>query len=119
MVWWIVLDGFRQKMASEAVQDFIAQLAQRVQATSRFRLILLNYVYPLPFAVEAFVFKDHVRPLDQNEVQMFLSDVHERKHGAEPALQVLQDYVTGVYERLAVYGSIPTSPRTSFYSTWP
>jgi hypothetical protein len=102
-VGWIVLDGFRQKMLSEATQDFISQLAQRVQGTTRFRLILLNYTIRLPLAVEAFVYKDEVRLLDHSEVQAFLSKVHERKHGAEPTPDLLSEYVTGVYERLAQY----------------
>ncbi len=102
-VWWIVLDGFRLKMLSEAMQDFISQLAQRIQDTTRFRLILLNYTHRLPLAVEAFVFKEKVEPIAQSEVQTFLARVHERRHGTEPAEHVLAEYVSAVYERLARY----------------
>jgi len=99
-VWWIVLDGFRQRMPSEATQDFIAQLAQRIQGTSRFRLLLVNYTFRLPLAVEAWVFKDQVKPLDRAEVQEFLGKVHEQKHGAPPPVEKLEEYVTEVYNLL-------------------
>jgi len=100
---WIVLDGFRQKPLSEALQDFIAQLAQRIQGMSHLRLILLNYTYRLPLAVEAFVFKDRVEPIEQGELEVFLSAVYERKHGVPPVASLLSDHVSKVYGRLAEY----------------
>ena len=95
-VWWIVLDGFRQKVPSEATQDFIAQLALRVQETPRFRLILINYTYPLPLEVAGFALTERVSPLEESEVEAFLSRVHVLRHGAEPSRQRLTAYVTGV-----------------------
>jgi hypothetical protein len=98
-VWWIILDGFRQWVPSEAMQDFIAQIAQRIQSTQRFRLILLNYTYRLPFAVEAFTFKEQVRPIEPAEVTAFLSQFHERTRGVRPTPEELTEYVAGVYDR--------------------
>jgi hypothetical protein len=102
-VWWIVLDGFRERMPTEATQEFISQLALRIQRTPQFRLILLNYTYRLPLPVEAFVFKEQVRGPEKSEVQAFLSQVHERKHGSVPTPAELQQYVAGVYDRLMQY----------------
>jgi hypothetical protein len=102
-VWWIVLDGFRDRMPSEETQEFISQLALRIQSTPQFRLILLNYTYRLPLPVEAFVFKEQVRGPDKSEVQAFLSQIHERKHGSVPTPPELQQYVAAVYDRLAQY----------------
>jgi hypothetical protein len=102
-VWWIVLDGFRQKIPSEATQDFIAQLAQRIQGTQRFRLILINYTIRLPLTVGAFVFKDEVHPIEESEVHSFLSKLHERKYGAEPAEELILEHVKGLYKLVAQY----------------
>jgi hypothetical protein len=103
IVWWIVLDGFRQKMPSEEVQDLIAQIAQRVQGTQDHRLILIDYTYPLPVAVSGFMFREKVVPIQKEEVQRFLEQVHRQRYGAAPGDQELTEYVTGVYERLAEY----------------
>jgi hypothetical protein len=102
-VWWIVLDGFRQKMPSEATQEFISQLAQRVQETSRFRLLLVNYAYRLPLKVEAFTYKDRVLPLADTDISSFLEQVHEQRRGAKPEKPQLTDYVDAYEARLAQY----------------
>jgi len=103
IVWWMVLDGFRQKMPSEEVQDLIAQIAQRVQGTQDYRLIVIDYNYPLPVAVSGFMFTERIAPIGRDEVQSFLQQVHQQKHGSLPADQELADYMTGVYEKLAEY----------------
>jgi Effector-associated domain 1 len=102
-VWWIVLDGFRQKMPSEATQEFISQLAQRVQETSRFRLLLVNYAYRLPLKVEAFTYKDRVLPLADTDIATFLEQVHEQRRGAKPEKPQLIEYVDAYEARLAQY----------------
>jgi hypothetical protein len=53
--------------------------------------------------VDAFVFKDKVAPIERAEVENFLSQVHERRHGIKPTGEELSDYVTGVYDRVAQY----------------
>ena len=103
VVWWIILDGFRQRMPSEEVQDLIAQIAQRVQGTQDYRLILIDYTYSLPVAVSGFMFREKVVPIQKEEVQHFLEQVHQQKHGSAPADEELADYVTGVYQKLAEY----------------
>ncbi len=102
-VWWIILDGFRLKIPSEAVHDLISQLAQRVKSTTRYRLVLLNYATQLPLAVVAFGYKDNVQPLVRAEVADYLAKVHERKHGAPPQPPQLDEYVDSVYELRAKY----------------
>jgi hypothetical protein len=96
--WWILLDGFREKVASEGLQDFIAQLAQRIQGTPNYRLILINYSYRLPLAVDAFTLKEQVGPLARADVEHFLAKIHEEKFGAAPSAEQLTEYVDGVYE---------------------
>jgi hypothetical protein len=103
VVWWIVLDGFRQRMPSEEVQDLIAQIAQRVQSTQDYRLILVDYTYSLPVAVSGFMFKEMIAPIQKDEVQHFLKRIHQQKYGSAPEEEKLSDYVTGVYERVAEY----------------
>jgi len=95
--WWILLDGFREHVASEGLQDFIAQLAQRIQGTPNYRLILINYSYRLPLAVDAFCLKEEVVPLTRVDVEQFLATIHERRFGALPAAAQLAEYVDGVY----------------------
>lgn len=95
--WWILLDGFRERMASEGLQDFIAQLAQRIQSTPNYRLILINYTYRLPLAVDAFALKDQVGPLARADVEHFLSKIHQQKFGAAPSAEQLAEYADGVY----------------------
>ncbi|HXA79214.1 MAG TPA: effector-associated domain EAD1-containing protein [Candidatus Acidoferrales bacterium] len=103
MVWWIILDGFRQRMPSEELQDLIAQIAQRTQSTQDYKLILVDYNYALPVAVSGFMFKEKVTPLEKTEVQHFLAQVHQQQHGAPPADDELSEYLSGVYEKLAEY----------------
>jgi len=95
---WILLDGFRERLASEALQDLIAQLAQRIQSTANYRLILINYSYTLPLAVDAFTLKEQVEPLARGDVEHFLGKIHELKFGAPPSAEKLAEYVDGVYE---------------------
>lgn len=97
-VYWIVLDGFRLRIPSEGLQDFIAQLAQRINSTVRFRLVLLNYTCRLPLGVDAFCFKDRVTPIERQEVSTFLAKIHERRHGSPPTPEELADYLAAVYD---------------------
>ena len=102
-VWWIVLDGFRQKIPSEATQDLVAQIAQRVQGTETRRLVLVNFTYRLPLAVDAFAYKETVVAIAADEVEVFLSKIHERKYGSPPTSEALSEYVAGVYEKFDQY----------------
>jgi hypothetical protein len=95
-VWWIILDGFMQKVPSEATRDFIDQLAQRIQARQDFRLLLLNYTYPQPLAVSAFAFKENVEPLGEADLKKHLTLVHTHRYGAEPSPEDLTDYLSDV-----------------------
>jgi len=101
-VWWIVLDGFT-KILSEATQDFIAQLAQRIQSQPTFRMILVDYAYPLPLAVAAFVFKDKVSPIDRSEVEGFIATYFQQKYQVAPTPAQLTEFVDGIYEQLKQY----------------
>jgi hypothetical protein len=102
-VWWIILDGFRQKVPSEATLDFIDQFAQRIQARQDFRLLLLNYTYTLPLAIAGFAFKENVKPLGEADLKDFLSRVHRGRHGSGPRAEELGEYLQGVDERLGQY----------------
>jgi hypothetical protein len=102
-VWWIVLDGFREKLPSEGVQDLIAQLAQRIQGTINFRLILINFTYRLPLGVDAFSFRDKISPIQRQEVEDFLKRVHVQKYNMDPSPVELSDYLAAVYGRLQEY----------------
>ena len=94
-VWWIVLDGFRDQVPSEAIQDFIAQLAQRIKRTKEYRLILVNYDYSLPLAVDGFSFKDAPEPLTGTELETHLFKVHRQYKKENPSAQQLAGYMKG------------------------
>lgn len=100
---WIILDGFRQKVPSEATRDFIDQFAQRIQARQDFRLLLLNYTYTLPLAVSGFAFKENVKPLGETELKSFLSRIHTDRYGAEPSTDQLAEYLQSVGDLLGQY----------------
>ena len=101
-VWWIVLDGFRDQIPSEAIQDFIAQLAQRIQRTQEFRLVLVNYSYSLPLAVDGFSFKEELQPLTPAELETHFISVHRQKHNNNnPSPQQLADYLKGMKDVIA------------------
>jgi hypothetical protein len=102
-VWWLVFDGFRSKIPSEPIQDFIAQLGQRIQQREEFRLILLNYTYPLPLAVAGFTFKDNVKPLTRTELETHFASIHRQKYSANPTPKQLSEYLSGMDDRLAEY----------------
>jgi len=104
-VWWIVLDGFRERVTSEAMQDFIAQLAGRIQQTPRFRLILINYEYPLPLGVQAWAWKENVCRIAKDDVESFLTKLHKINRGAMPTDEELTDYVSVFYEQVAKYST--------------
>jgi hypothetical protein len=91
---WIVLDGFRDQVPSEPIQDFIAQLAQRIQSMQEFRLILLNYTACLPPAVGFFIFKDELTPLTRTELETHFTNVHRQKHRTNPLPEELQEYLS-------------------------
>jgi uncharacterized protein (DUF2267 family) len=95
---WIVLDGFRDRIASESVQDFVAQLAQKIQTTPNYRLILINYTYRLPLTVDAFALKDQVLPIQRQDIEAHLREVHQEKYGHPPTPEQLLEYVEAVYE---------------------
>jgi Effector-associated domain 1 len=99
-VWWIVLDGFRDHVPSEAIQDFIAQLAQRIKRTTEYRLILVNYDYSLPLAVDGFSFKDNLQPLTRAELETHFINVHRRHKKTNPSPQQLADYLKGMDDLL-------------------
>lgn len=99
--WWFVLDGFRLKMPSEALKDFIEQLAIRVKATANYRLILLNYPSPLPLSVAVFLYKDKVERLDRAKVADHLAAIHAQKYGAPPDPPQLTEYLDDVYAQQA------------------
>lgn len=98
LVWWIILDGFRQKAPSEATRDFIDQLAIRIQRREDFRLLLLNYTYTQPVAVSGFAFKENVEPLAEAEMKDYLTRVHRSKYGADPTPEALAVYLGDVNE---------------------
>ncbi|MEN3328140.1 MAG: hypothetical protein V7638_2947 [Acidobacteriota bacterium] len=94
-VWWIVLDGFRDQVPSEAIQDFIAQLAQRIKRTKEYRLILVNYDYSLPLAVDGFSFKDDLEPLTKTELETHIFNVYRQHKNQNPSVQQLAEYMKG------------------------
>jgi len=102
-VWWIILDGFREGVPSEAIQDFIAQLAQRIQSSEEFRLILVNYTSVLPLAVSGFTLKDNLKPLTRTELETHFTNVHRQKHKTNPSPSQLSDYLTGMDDFFAQY----------------
>lgn len=90
---WIVFDGFRDQVPAEAIQDFIAQLAQKIQSMQEFRLILLNYPVSLPLAVGGFIIKDELQPLTRAELETHFTNVHRQKYNANPSPQELAEYL--------------------------
>jgi hypothetical protein len=94
--WWMVLDGFRDRQPSEAIQDFIAQLAQRVQQTEEYRLILANYGCLLPLTVGEFVFTLDLEPLTRTELETHFTNVHRQKNQTNPTAAELSDYLSGM-----------------------
>jgi hypothetical protein len=102
-VWWILLDGFREKLPSEGLQNFISQLAEHVQSTQDYKLILLNYSYDLGLAITAFTYRDKVGLLTRGDIVRFLKKVHLTTHGEEPSKEEIRDYLGGVCDRLNQY----------------
>lgn len=98
---WFVLDGFRLKLPSEPLKDFIEQLALRVKNTAIYRLVLLNYLSPLPLDVAVFLYKDTVKRLDRAEVGGHLTAIHQLKYGVAPDAPQLTEYLDDVYEQHA------------------
>lgn len=95
-VWWIVLDGFRDQIPSEAIQDFIVQLAQRIKRTKEYRLILVNYDYTLPLGVDGFSFKDNLKPLTRAELETHFINVHRQHKKTTPSPQEVAEYLKGM-----------------------
>jgi hypothetical protein len=102
-VWWIILDGFRQKVLSEASRDFIDQLALRIRDRLDFRLLLLNYTYKPALEVWGFAYKENVKPLVEDELKEYLTHVHKSKHGADPTAEKLTEYLSDVNELYEQY----------------
>ena len=102
-VWWIVLDGFRERQPSEAIQDFIAQLAQRIQSTQEFRLILVNYGCVLPLTVGGFSFTQDLEPLTRTELETHFANVHRQKHNTNPSATELSEYLSGMDDFFAQF----------------
>jgi hypothetical protein len=102
-VWWILLDGFRDKHPPESVQEFVSQLAQRVQGAVCFGLILLNYELPLPLNVAGFAAKEKVKPIAKTDVERFLSRMFEETHNRPPTAVEIGDYVAVTYDRHTEY----------------
>jgi hypothetical protein len=104
-IWWVVLDGFDAKVTSEGTRELISQLAQRIQSKPNYRLVLINYYkkYRLPLAVDAFVFRDAVKPIQEKEIELFLSEVHKQRYGKPPTPEKLQEYFVAVDARLTAY----------------
>ena len=100
---WIVLDGFREQLPTEPIQDFIVQLAEKIESMQEFRLVLLNYTVRLPLNVGGFIFKEDLKPLTRTELETHFSLVHKRKHKTDPSLAELSDYLTCMDERFAFY----------------
>jgi hypothetical protein len=95
-VWWIVLDGFRDQIPSEAIQEFIAQLAQRIRRTKEFRLVLLNYASNLPLIVDGLSIKDDVQRLTDTELETHFIKVHRQKYNTNPSPTQLAEYMAGM-----------------------
>jgi hypothetical protein len=100
---WIILDGFREQIPSEAIQDFIVQLAQRIKDTEEFRLILLNYTYSLPLTVGGFSFTDELQPLTPEELEIHFTRVHRQKYNTDPSQKQLADYLAWMNAYLTKY----------------
>lgn len=100
-VWWIILDGFREGVPSEAIQDFVAKLAQLIQSTEEFRLILVNYTCLIPFPV--FTIKDDLEPLTRAELETHFANVHRQKHKTYPSPSKLSEYLSGMDEFFTEY----------------
>lgn len=102
-LWWIILDGFRQKVLSEASRDFINQLALRIQRRQDFRLLLLNYSYPQPPDVSGFAYEEYVKPLVEDDLKDYLTRVHQAKYKVDPTPKELDEYLSDVKETYERY----------------
>jgi len=98
-VWWIILDGFRRKILSEAMKDFIERLAKQIVDRQDFRLLLINYTYELPLDVDYLVLKEKVEPLCPQELEEFVVHMHEIKKGMPPTPEKLAQYLKGIKDQ--------------------
>jgi hypothetical protein len=101
LVRWLILDGFREKLPSPGIQALIDQLAVCIQSTTLFRLILVNYSYPLPLTVLAF--EDGVDPLTNDEIKTALSSIHESCCGQQASEEEAKEYMDEYAARLEEY----------------
>jgi hypothetical protein len=95
-VWWIILDGFRRKLPSEALKDFIERLATQIVDRPDFRLLLINYTYELPIDVDYLVLKEKVEPLCPDELKQFLINIYETRKGMAPSQEKLDQYLKSI-----------------------
>jgi Effector-associated domain 1 len=103
MIRWIVLDGFREKIPSLEVQEFIAQLAVAIQthAHAAFRLVLINYTQLLPLTLRPpFSFVDVVEKITDDEIGLALTEIHGRTFGRPITPEERQKYLVNVQQRL-------------------
>ena len=103
MVRWIVLDGFREKVPSLEVQEFIAQLAASIQSHDAFRLVLINYTQLLPLKVRPFSFADVVEKITDDEIALALTEIHGRIVGRPITPEECQEYLVTVQQRFHQY----------------
>lgn len=97
---WIVLDGFRERVPSEALQDFISRLADMVQKQIRFRLIVIDYKYKLDGAVRVNSLKDTPADISDDAVRSHLAAFHRERTGTEPDDSALNGYMASFQECL-------------------
>jgi hypothetical protein len=70
---WLVFDAFNKVVLSTAVLDLIKELALRVgEQLNRFRLVLVDFVEPLPLDVAPTVRPDRPDPIGAAELGRFL-----------------------------------------------
>jgi hypothetical protein len=101
LVRWLILDGFRERVPSPGIQAFVDQLAVSIQSTTPFRLILVNYTYPLPLTLLSY--EEVVVPLTIDEIKTALSSIHESCCGQRASAEETQMYMDAYTARLAEY----------------
>jgi hypothetical protein len=76
--YWLVFDGFRERIVLTETKELIEDLAVRAQTTLRqCRIVLLNYTDILPPQIKNAAGKEHIKRIERTELVQFFEQVNE------------------------------------------
>jgi hypothetical protein len=106
--WWVVVDGFESVSVPMAVQDFIDELAVRIDDTLRnVRAVLIGYDWRLPFALDPTVAIDTTSAITVEDLSAFFLQFYleQRPHlDAAERMNRAAEHVREVLERVGPEG---------------